>query len=61
MQGGIVGVFKRSTAIIANCFVAPDFLRTPMSDNSHATVHEEAHTGPIKTPKQLLLAAFFRS
>jgi len=32
-----------------------------MSDNSHATVHEEAHTGPIKTPKQLLLAAFFRS
>lgn len=30
-----------------------------MSDNSHATVHEEAHTGPIKTPKQLLLAAFF--
>lgn len=30
-----------------------------MSDNSQATVHEEAHTGPIKTPKQLLLAAFF--
>ncbi len=27
-----------------------------MSDNSHA---EEAHTGPIKTPKQLLLAVFF--
>jgi cytochrome c5 len=26
-----------------------------MSDNQH----EEAHTGPIKTPKQLLLAGFF--
>lgn len=30
-----------------------------MSDNSPATVHEEAHTGPIKNPKQLLLAVFF--
>ena len=30
-----------------------------MSDKSPATVHEEAHTGPIKTPKQLLLAVFF--
>jgi cytochrome c5 len=30
-----------------------------MSDNSQATGHEEEHTGPIKTPKQLLLAAFF--
>ena len=30
-----------------------------MSDSSHATAHDEAHTGPIKTPKQLLLAAFF--
>ena len=30
-----------------------------MSDTSHATAHDEAHTGPIKTPKQLLLAAFF--
>jgi cytochrome c5 len=30
-----------------------------MSDNSHASAHDEAHTGPIKTPKQLLLAAFF--
>ena len=27
-----------------------------MSDNSHV---EEEHTGPIKTPKQLLLAVFF--
>jgi hypothetical protein len=26
-----------------------------MSDNHH----EEAHTGPIKTPKQLLMAGFF--
>ena len=30
-----------------------------MSDNSQATVHDEAHTGPIKNPKQLLLAVFF--
>ena len=30
-----------------------------MSDTSTATVHEEAHTGPIKNPKQLLLAVFF--
>lgn len=30
-----------------------------MSDNSHATEHDEAHTGPIKTPKQLLVAVFF--
>ncbi len=30
-----------------------------MSDNSPANVHAEAHTGPVKTPKQLLLAVFF--
>ena len=30
-----------------------------MSANDHTTVHEEAHTGPIKTPKQLLAAVFF--
>ncbi|WP_294771817.1 c-type cytochrome [uncultured Rhodoferax sp.] len=30
-----------------------------MSDSSQAHAHDEAHTGPIKTPKQLLLAAFF--
>ena len=30
-----------------------------MSDNHQEPAHEEAHTGPIKTPKQLLLAAFF--
>ena len=30
-----------------------------MSDNSHAPAHEEDHTGPIKNPKQLLLAVFF--
>jgi cytochrome c5 len=30
-----------------------------MSDNSNATVHEEAHNGPIKNPKQLLVAVFF--
>lgn len=27
-----------------------------MSDNSHATAPDAAHSGPIKTPKQLLLA-----
>ena len=30
-----------------------------MSDNSHATEHDEAHTGPIKTPKQLILAVLY--
>lgn len=30
-----------------------------MSDNSHANVHDEAHSGPVKNPKQLLLAVFF--
>lgn len=30
-----------------------------MSDNSQANVHDEAHTGPIKNSKQLLLAVFF--
>lgn len=30
-----------------------------MSNNSHDTVHDEAHTGPIKNPKQLLLAVLF--
>ncbi len=30
-----------------------------MSDNSSATVHDEAHTGPIKTPKQLLIAVLY--
>jgi cytochrome c5 len=29
-----------------------------MRDNNQVTVHEEGHGGPIKTPKQLLLAAF---
>lgn len=30
-----------------------------MSDTSKAPVHDEAHTGPIKTPGQLLTAVFF--
>ena len=30
-----------------------------MSANDHTTAHEKAHTGPIKTPKQLLAAVFF--
>lgn len=30
-----------------------------MSDNSSTSVHEEAHTGPIKNPKQLLLAVAY--
>jgi cytochrome c5 len=30
-----------------------------MSDHSAANVHDEDHTGPIKNPKQLLLAIFF--
>ncbi len=30
-----------------------------MSDNSSATVHDEAHNGPIKNPKQLLIAVLY--
>jgi cytochrome c5 len=30
-----------------------------MSNNSHTTAHEEDHTGPIKTPKQLLMAVLY--
>lgn len=30
-----------------------------MSANDHTTAHEEDHTGPIKTPQQLLAAIFF--
>ncbi|HEY2255137.1 MAG TPA: c-type cytochrome [Variovorax sp.] len=30
-----------------------------MSDDSHSPAAEEAHTGPIKHPRQLLLAVFF--
>ena len=30
-----------------------------MSANDHTTSHDEAHSGPIKTPKQLLAAVFF--
>jgi cytochrome c5 len=30
-----------------------------MSANGHDFSHEEAHTGPIKNPKQVLLASFF--
>jgi cytochrome c5 len=30
-----------------------------MSETTHATAHDEDHTGPIKNPKQLLVAVFF--
>jgi cytochrome c5 len=30
-----------------------------MSDNRPETAHDEDHTGPIKTPQQLLLAVFY--
>ena len=30
-----------------------------MSANGQDSSHEEAHTGPIKNPKQLLLASFY--
>jgi cytochrome c5 len=30
-----------------------------MSDNNPATVHDEAHSGPVKNPKQLLMTVFF--
>ena len=30
-----------------------------MSDTSKNTAHDEEHTGPVKTPKQLLLAVLY--
>jgi cytochrome c5 len=41
--------------------IAPRFkvFEDAMSANDHTTAHEEAHTGPIKTPQQLLAAVFF--
>ena len=30
-----------------------------MTDNSPANHHDDDHAGPVKTPKQLLLAVFF--
>jgi cytochrome c5 len=30
-----------------------------MSNNNQSTAHDEAHTGPVKTPKQLLLGVSF--
>jgi cytochrome c5 len=30
-----------------------------MSNTSHTSAHEEDHTGPIKTPKQLLMAVLY--
>jgi cytochrome c5 len=35
------------------------FFEDAMSANDPITAHDEAHTGPIKTPKQLLAAVFF--
>ena len=35
------------------------FLEDSMSDNPQAANHEEEHTGPVKNPKQLLMAVFF--
>jgi cytochrome c5 len=37
----------------------PFFFEDAMSANEHSTGHEEDHTGPVKTPKQLLLTVFF--
>jgi cytochrome c5 len=50
-----VEVPRGSLAIIKGCFDKPPRnLEDAMSDNTQ----EENHTGPIKTPKQLLLAVF---
>lgn len=38
---------------------SPEFFEDAMSANDHNTAHEEEHTGPVKTPKQLLLMVFY--
>ena len=45
------------TAIIAAHFDAQK-PENSMSDNHHAPVDDEGHTGPIKNPRQLMLAVF---
>src|SRR5665647_933294 len=35
------------------------FFEDAMSANDSTTTHDEVHTGPIKTPKQLLMAVFY--
>ncbi len=45
-------------AIIAARFQAP-LPENTMSDNHQAPVDDEVHTGPIKNPRQLMLAVFF--
>jgi cytochrome c5 len=43
-----------------SCLVTDfQFLEEAMSANDHTTAHEEDHSGPIKTPQQLLAAIFF--
>jgi cytochrome c5 len=37
----------------------PIFFEDAMSAHDNSTAHEEEHTGPVKTPKQFLLMAFF--
>jgi cytochrome c5 len=37
----------------------PFFFEDAMSAHDNSTAHEEEHTGPVKTPKQFLLMAFF--
>ena len=34
------------------------FFEDAMSANDHTTAHDDAHSGPIKTPKQLLAVVF---
>ena len=39
-------------------FENPDLFEDAMSDKNHDQAHED-HTGPVKTPKQMLLLSFF--
>jgi cytochrome c5 len=52
---------RYNASLLKQPATVPDFLffEDAMSANDHTTAHEEAHTGPIKTPQQLLAAVFF--
>jgi cytochrome c5 len=59
MQAWIVGGFTGGDRYNQRLYPSANFFEDTMSDTSQSHAHDEDHTGPVKTPKQLLLAVFF--
>jgi cytochrome c5 len=61
MCSGVLNLFQHAKT--PHSYPDSRFFEDAMSANdnhtSHEEAHEEAHTGPIKTPQQLLAAVFF--